>query len=305
MVAMALDLDALAVFVKVAELASFTRAAEHLGMSKAQASLRVRALEADLGAALLRRTTRTVRPTADGERLLPRAKRLLAEADELAASYRGARALTGVVRLDLPMTMARDTILPRVPELLAAHPQLELQVSTTDRRVDVVREGFDLVLRVGPLASSELVAQRLGVLPIVNCASPAYLRRHGTPRALADLDDHRLVHYAQRLGATPPTFEYPTGDGEYAQWPMTAAITVNSADAYQVACLAGLGLIQTPLLGVRALLEAGALIEVLPELAAEPMPVSLLHPHGRAVPRRVRAVMAWLADVVSPRLAAR
>ena len=302
---MALDLDALAVFVKVAELASFTRAAEQLGTSKARASLRVRALEAQLGVPLLRRTTRTVRPTADGEQLLPRAKRLLAEADELVTSHRGARALTGVVRVDLPMTFARDTILPRVPELLAAHPQLELQVSTTDRRVDVVREGFDVVMRIGALPSSDLVAQRLGALAIVNAASPGYLRRHGTPRTLADLDRHLLVHYDQRFGATAPGFEYPTGDGGYAIRPMRAGITVNSADAYQVAAIAGLGIIQVPHVGARAALEAGTLVEILPELAAEPMPVSLVHPHGRAVPRRVRVVMAWLAAAIAPRLAPR
>lgn len=305
MTAMALDLDALATFVKVAELASFTRAAEQLGTTKARASVRVRALEAELGVPLLRRTTRTVRPTADGEQLLPRAKQLLAEADELAATYRGSRALTGIVRVDLPMSFARDTILPRVPELLAQHPQLELQVSTTDRRVDVVREGFDVVLRVGPLASSSLVAQRLGELAIVNCASPGYLRRHGTPRTLADLAHHQLVHWAQRFGTTPPTFEYPTGDGGYAQLPMRAAITVNSADAYHVACVAGLGIVQSPSIGVRAALEAGTLVEILPDLISEPMPVSLVHPHGRAVPRRVRVVMAWIAATLAPRLVAR
>jgi DNA-binding transcriptional LysR family regulator len=298
---MTMDLEALRVFVKVAELASFTRAAEHLRMSKARASLRVRALEAELGVHLLQRTTRTVRTTADGEQLLPRAKVLVDQADEVASMFQGGPALRGVVRVDLPMTMARDAILPRLPDLLAVHPELELQVSTTDRRVDVVREGFDVVLRIGHLAASGLVAQRLGELPVANCASPAYLRKHGTPRTVDDLGRHLLVHYSLRFGADPPTFEHRAGN-RYVQVPMRSVVTVNSADAYRVACAAGLGIIQSPRVGVRDLLEDGSLVEVLPDLVAEPMPVSLVHPHGRSVPKRVRAVMTWLAGLVRARL---
>lgn len=296
-----MDVDDLRVFVKVAELASFTRAADILGMPKARASLRIAALEATLGARLLQRTTRTVRLTPDGEQLLPRARQLVIDADELAAMFQAGRALRGVVRVDLPINFARDTILPRLPELLAAHPHLELQLSTTDRRVDVVREGFDCVLSVGTLTASDLTAQRLGELTMATCASPAYLKKHGTPRTLADLAGHLLVHYSLRLGSDPPTFEYRDGD-RYRVLRMRSVVTVNTADAYRAACLAGLGLIQVPRVGVRGLLEDGSLIEVLPEFPSEPMPVSLVHPHGRNVPRRVRAVMAWIAAVIRPRL---
>lgn len=296
-----MNVDDLRVFVKVAELASFTRAAEILGMPKARASQRVQALEAALGARLLQRTTRTVRPTRDGEQLLPRALRLIGDADDVITMFQGGRALRGVVRVDLPVNLARDVVIPRLPEFLAAHPHLELQLSTTDRRVDVVREGFDCVLRVGALSTSGLIAQRLGELPMATCASPAYLKRHGVPRTIDDLAQHLLVHYAQRLGADPPSFEYRDGAG-YATVPMRAVVTVNNADAYRAACLAGLGLIQVPRLGVRALLDDGALVEVLPEFPSEPMPVSLVHSHGRAVPKRVRAVMTWLASVIQPRL---
>jgi len=298
---MTLDLEALRVFVKVAELASFTRAAEHLGMSKARASLRVRALEADLGARLLQRTTRTVGLTRDGEQLLPRARQLVVEADDVGAMFQAGRALRGVVRLDLPINLAREVVIPRVPELLAAHPELDLQVSTTDRRVEVVREGFDCVLSIGTLAPSGLTARRLGALAMVNCASPAYLRRRGTPRTLDDLAAHLLVGYAPRFGTDHPAFEYLDGD-HYALLPMRSAIAVNSTDAYRAACLAGLGIIQVPLIGVRDELEAGDLVEILPDLPSEPMAVSLVHAHGRRVPRRVRAVMTWLAAVLAPRL---
>ena len=296
-----MDLEALRIFVKVAELASFTRAAEHFGMPKARASARVQALEAELGVRLLQRTTRTVRPTGDGEQLLPRAKQLVADAEEVGAMFQASRTLRGVVRVDLPIRLARDIVIPRLPELLAQHPQLEIQLSTTDRRVEVVREGFDCVLSVGNLAASGLMAQRLGALAMANCASPGYLKKYGTPIVLAELDRHLLVNYALTFGTTPPAFEYPDA-GAYQLYPMRSVITVNSSDAYQVACLAGLGIIQVPRIGVRQLLEDGALVEILPDLASEPMAVSLVHGHGRSVPKRVRAVMQWLAAVLAPRL---
>jgi DNA-binding transcriptional LysR family regulator len=298
---MLMDLDAVRVFVKVADLASFTRAAEHLGMPKARASARVQALEAELGVRLLQRTTRTVRPTPDGERFLPRARQLVADAEEAAAMFQAASALRGAVRVDMPVSFARDTIIPRLPELLAAHPLLEVQLSTTDQRVDLVREGFDCVLRVGNLADSGLVAQRLGRLPMVNCASAAYVRKRGLPRTLDDLDQHLLVHYSLHLGADPPSFEFPDG-ARYRLRPMASAITVNNADAYKAACLAGLGIIQVPLRGVRTELADGSLVEVLPELTSEPMPVTLVHGHGRSVPKRVRAVMSWITSLIRPGL---
>jgi DNA-binding transcriptional LysR family regulator len=293
------DLEAVRIFVKVAELGSFTRAAEHLGMPKSRVSLRVSTLEDELGSQLLQRTTRAVRLTPDGELFLARAGRLVVEADEVAAMFQAPRTLRGRVRVDLPVTIARELIIPRLPELLAAHPGLELLVSATDRRVDVVREGFDCVLRVGELSDSGLVAKRLGVLPMTNYASPAYLRKYGVPRNLDDLDRHLIVHYSQSLGADPPTFEYREGN-QFRERPMRSLVTVNDTAAYEAACLAGLGIIQAPRWTRRGPLEQGLLVEVLPEYTCRAMPVSLVHGHGRNVPKRVRAVMGWIAQVVEP-----
>src|SRR5689334_17018517 len=122
-------------FVKVAELASFTRAAEHLGLSKARVSTAVRALETEMGSRLLHRSTRAVRLTPDGEELLTRARQLVSDADELSLLFQSAGALRGRVRVDMPQALARSTFIPRLPELLTAHPNIELQISTTDRRV--------------------------------------------------------------------------------------------------------------------------------------------------------------------------
>jgi DNA-binding transcriptional LysR family regulator len=296
-----MQLDALQIFVKVAELGSFTRAAQHLGLSKARASIRVSEIESELGTRLLQRTTRAVRLTPDGEQFLVRARRLVLDAEELGSMFQQPSSLRGRVRLDLPVNFARNLFIPRLPELFAAHPQLELELSATDRRVDLVREGFDCVLRVGALPDSGLAARRLGTLPMLNCASPGYLVKHGTPRSLVDLQQHLLIHYSLSFGSDAPAFEYHDGRG-YRELPMPSLITVNSADAYSGACLAGLGIIQTPRIGMQQSLGSGALVEILPELTAAPMPVSIVHGHARNVPKRVRAVMSWLAQQLEPHL---
>jgi DNA-binding transcriptional LysR family regulator len=296
-----MDIDSLRMFVKVAELASFTRAAEHLGLSKARVSTAVQALEADVGSRLLQRSTRAVRLTPDGEEFLPRARQLVGDADELASLFQTPSALRGRARIDMPQSLARSVFIPRLPEWLAAHPGVELQLSTTDRRVDVVREGFDCVLRVGKLEESGLTARRLGELPMMNCASPGYLKKQGTPRSLDELDEHLVVHYSSRFGADAPGFEYRDGS-VYRDRPMRSVITVNSTDSYHAACIAGLGIIQSPRMGVLSSVAAGALVEILPQHTSEPLPVSLVHAHGRNVPRHVRAVMGWIMETLESQL---
>lgn len=289
---MSVDLEALRIFVRVAELSSFTRAAEQLGMPKARASAHVQRLEAQLGTQLLKRSTRVVRTTPEGEQLLARARGFLAEADELGTLFQAGRALKGRVRVDLPVFLAREHIIPRLPELLARHPQLHIELSATDRLSAASREGIDLVLRLGPVNDEALVGRKLGVLPMMNYASTAYLRQYGTPHTLEDLRDHLLVHYATDK---VPTFEYLRGD-TYEERPMRSVITVDDGDAYGAACRAGLGIVQVPRMGLDR--HPHTLVEVLPELTARPLPVTLLHTHGRSVPRRVRAVMTWLGDLV-------
>tara|TARA_A100001391_G_scaffold197792_3_gene178515 strand:+ start:58928 stop:59833 length:906 start_codon:yes stop_codon:yes gene_type:complete len=290
-------------FVRVAELASFTVAAEQLGLPKASASTAVKRLEEEMGVLLLQRTTRRVALTLEGRAFYERTKDLLADLDDMASMFQvGGDALTGRLRVDMPSSTARKFVIPRLPEFLDAHPLLDLELSATDRRVDPVREGFDCVLRVGEVGDVNLFARRLGMFAIVNCASPAYLARHGTPRTLADLAGHRLIHYVPGLGGGSPGFEYPQGDG-YASLPMDGALTVNSAESYEAACLAGLGIVQTPQADLRPHLEAGRLVTVLPDLRPEPMPVTLLYPQRRHLPRRTAVFMEWLAEVLRPSLA--
>lgn len=298
------QIDAMQIFLRVAELASFTQAADSLGLPKASISAAVQRLEGQLGARLLHRTTRRVQLTQDGQAYYERCRDLLADVEELQTMFRREEAeLGGRLRVDMPAGTARHAVIPRLPEFLARHPGLTLELSSTDRRVDLVREGFDCVLRVGSLGESSLVARPLGQLRQLNLASPAYLARYGVPRSLEDLAGHRLIHYVPGLGGKSPGFEYVDGGGELRRLPMAGALTVNNSDAYTAACLAGLGLIQSPAAGLQALLESGHLVAVLPEYAAPAMPVSLLYANRRHLPRRVRAFMAWLEEVLADYLA--
>jgi DNA-binding transcriptional LysR family regulator len=292
-----MDIEGVRTFIRVAELGSFTRAGEQLGMSKARVSVRLQQLEAEVGSRLLQRSTRAVKLTADGEQFLPNARRLVAQAEELSTMFQAARTLRGRVRIDLPQRIASSIFIPRLPELLAAHPQLELQMSTTDRRVDLVREGFDCVLRVGKLTDSGLVARKVGSFTMANYASPSYLEQYGVPRTIEDLDRHLLVHYSSSFGADTPGFEYLDG-AIYRERPMRSIVTVNSTDSYEAACIAGLGIIQAPRFGRLANLADGAVVEVLRGFTCEPMPVSLVQAQ-RHVPKRVRAVISWIEQILA------
>lgn len=284
-------LEQLTVFARVAELESFTGAAKSLGLHKTTVSLGIQQLEERLGARLLQRTTRRVHLTQDGKLFYERCKDLLADAEDVETLFqRQPEALTGRIRVDMPSRMARLNIIPKLPQFLAQHPALALELGSTDRAVDLVREGYDCVVRVGPVADSGLVARRIGEYRVVNLASAAYVKQHGLPRSIKDLAKHHLVHWAPVFGATPFGFEYPDGDG-WKELPMRGRITVNNAEAYLAACVAGLGIIQVPDV-LRE--DVRALVEVLPKLRAQPMPIHILFPHRRQLSRRVRVFMDWL-----------
>jgi DNA-binding transcriptional LysR family regulator len=292
--------DTFRIFIAVAERGSFTKTASDLGLSKGLISLAVRELEDRVGARLFHRTTRSVNLTQDGQALFDRCSNLLADMDELENTFRHEDSpIEGRLRVDMPAGLARNVVVPRLPELFAKHPQLVLELSSTDRRVDVISEGFDCVVRVGQLRDSSLVAKPLGQFQIINCISPAYAKQFGIPKKLSELDKHRMVHYAVNLGSKPEGFEYFDGQ-HYQTMDMPGSLFVNNADAYQTACLAGLGLIQAPDIGVRKLIEQGLLIEVLSKYRAEPMPVNLIYASRRHLSKRLQVFMRWIQNVIQP-----
>ncbi|WP_024552710.1 LysR family transcriptional regulator [Franconibacter helveticus 513] len=296
------NLDALIIFARVAEMKSFTQAAESLGIKKGRASLVVRELERDVGATLLHRTTRTVQLTEDGRAFYSRARDLLAEAEELKSMFADfGRPLRGRLRVDIPAVLAQSVVIPALPQLLNAHPELELELSSTDRLVDLVLEGFDCVVRLGPIADETLIARPLGHLRMINAASPDYLDRFGVPQTLDDLlhQGHRMVYYMRNFGSKPDGWEYPTADG-YKSLMLPGTMRVNSVPAYHEAGLAGLGLIQGGYSSLLPHIKRGALIEVLPDLRPEPLTASFVIAHRRNLSQRVKAFMSWTEDILRP-----
>lgn len=290
-------IQSMQVFVRVAELNSFTRAAESLSMPKASVSRLVQQLESQLSVRLLHRSTRRVQLTQDGQVYYDRCKELLASVEEMETLFQlNPATISGRLRVDMSVAMARDFVLPKLGEFLNRYPAIEIELSSTDHRVDVVREGFDCVIRVGTLKDSGLIARPLGQLNMINCASPAYLERHGTPQHPDDLSQHAMVHYEQVLGSRTSGFDYL--DGKVLRTVKTGgAVTVNSTQTYTGACLAGLGIIQVPQMGMREYLESGQLVRVLTQYNAPPMPISLVYPHRHNLSRRAKVFMDWLTEI--------
>ena len=296
------ELDTIQVFLKVAELESFSGAARQLGLPNATVSAAVRQLEQRLGTRLLQRTTRRVQMTQEGEAFHARSRDVLNEVEALRGMFRGgADVLTGRLRVDMSVMMATRLVLPRLGEFMAKHPQLTIDLGTADRRVDLIREGYDCVLRAGPLLDSSLVARPLGSYRQVNCASPAYLERYGTPQRLEDLARHRLIHYDAQLGGSAAAWEWFDGERTHHA-PVGSVLTVNGTASYEAACVAGLGIIQVPQAGLREQFGTGRLVEVLPDYRPAPMPLAFVYPTRRHVPARAVAFMDWVAALMEPYL---
>lgn len=292
--------DDLRVFVRVARLASFTRAAEQLDLPRATVSTALGRLESRMNARLLQRTTRRVTLTAEGESLLARAEDVLGELEALATLFRAkGQALEGRLRVDMPLGMSAGAVMARLPEFLAAHPALRVDVCSTDRRVDLIADGFDCVVRAGSVVDESLACRPLGALPLVNVASTAYVREHGMPQSLEDLHKHWLVGYQPNPSEHFAGFEYlDERSGRKLELPMQSWVTVNNSAAYEAACRAGLGMAQLPASTAARGIAEGVLVDVLPAHRPAPMPLNLLYAHRRHLPRRVKVFADWLSEVL-------
>lgn len=293
-------LQAMRIFARVAHLGSFTKAAEQLQLPRPTVSNAVQYLEKHLRVRLLQRTTRRVALTAEGATYYERCTRLLADLDDAETLFDDTGAAPrGVIRVDLPERFALNKVIPALPDFHARYPELRVVLSTTDRFVDLVSDGIDCAVRVGVLSDTSLVARRVGVMAQINCASPAYLARYGTPRSPEDLPDHVAVGYLSSRTGRELDWEYADMDsGALQTVKMRSVVAVNSSQAYLACCIAGLGLIQVPRDGLAPLLEDGSLVEVLPEWHAAPLPVSVMFPNGRHLAPRVRIFVDWLAQTL-------
>nr|WP_218167971.1 MULTISPECIES: LysR family transcriptional regulator [unclassified Pseudomonas] len=283
------------VFVRIYERSSFTLAADDLNLPRATLTHTLNQFEAWLGTRLLERSTRRVRPTLDGEAYYLRCVQLLAELEEAELAFRSV-APKGRLRVDLHGTLAKYFVIPALPQFMARYPEIELSISEADRFVDLIAEGVDCVLRAGTLGDSALIGRRVATLGQVTCASPAYLRKYGEPKRLADLGEHRAVNYVSRTTAKLFPFEFMV-DGQVQEVTIEGALSVFGAEIYAASAVAGLGIIQCPHYRIAELIDQGVMQEILIDTPPPPMPVSVLYPQNRHMSPRVRVFVDWLAEI--------
>lgn len=294
----------LQLFTRIVELGSFTEAASALNIPRATATHAIKALETRLGARLLDRTTRHVRPTLDGEAFYERSKRVLAELEDAEASLSTEVANPhGTLRLDLHGAHATLILLPRIAEFRERYPRIEISISSGDRLVDLVKEGIDCVVRAGEPRDSSLVSRKLADVPEIICASPEYLQRHGTPRHPRELATHQSVMFFSRGNDSRYPFTINV-DGRMTEFPARGWISVSDAECYVSAALAGCGLIQIPRFHLEEHLSAGRLVQVLSEWQCPPLPIAAMYPFHRQLSPRVRVFIDWASAVYADRFGA-
>jgi DNA-binding transcriptional LysR family regulator len=291
-------LDVIATFIKVAELASFTAAAGALNISRTVASDRVMQLEARLGVKLLNRTTRRVSLTEAGLAYLERARLALAtlEAAEEEASTLSARP-RGVLRVNAPVTFGARHVAPAVASFLAAHPELGVELTLADRRVNLLEEQVDVAVRIGRLEDSSLMARRLAPCRSIVCAAPAYIAARGMPVHPADLAKHDCLSYAYAADGDLWRFER---EGQQETVRVGSRIWSNNGEALAYAAIAGLGIALKPTFIVGEALRDGRLVPVLPGWTVPPLGVHAVWPPNRFLPFKTRAFIDHLAGCFGP-----
>ncbi len=286
-------LGLMALFARVVETGSFSRAATELGLTQPTASKRIATLERRLGVRLLERSTRRLKPTAAGREFHARCRRLVQEAEEIESSVRGgARAAAGRIRVACPMAFGQMYVVPIVIRFLAAHPEASVDLVMNDRFVDLVEEGVDLAIRLANLEDSGLHARPLAEAPRALVAAPAYLRAKGVPKAPADLESHRFIVYAYFDAPERIELLGPAGGAEAR---VSASLRVNNAEAMRAAAVAGLGIAPLPVWCVAGELARGTLRVVLADWSLPANRVQMVYASARYVPTRVQRFMDFLA----------
>jgi len=290
--------SAMQAFVRVVEAGTFTKAADSMAMPKPTVTRLIQTLEKELDTKLLNRTTRKVTVTADGAAYYERVGRLLNEMEELEASMSRAKASPrGRLKVDIPASLGMAVIIPALPDFYARYPDIQLELGVSDRPVDIIAENVDCVVRGGELIDQSLVARRIGEFYLISCASPAYLKRHGTPRHPAELEDsHRMIRYASPRNGKLYSFEYYK-DGETVEVGGNYLLSVNDSRAGVVAALAGLGVLHTATFQVQDYISTGALEPLFTGWGTESIPLHVVYPPNRHLSNKVRVFVDWIAEL--------
>lgn len=292
---------ALQLFNRIVELGSFTEAAEMLNVPRATATHAIKQMESRLGARLLDRTTRQVKPTLDGQAFYERSRRVVADLEDAESSVSTQVANPrGTLRLDVHGVHATTILLPHITDFRERYPNIDVILSSGDRLVDLVKEGIDCVVRAGQPRDSSLIARKLADLPEIICASPAYLARYGTPTHPRELAQHHAIGFFSRGNDSRYPFSVIV-DGDVQEFPATGWISVSDAECYTSAALAGCGLIQVPRFRLEKYLNDGRLVQVLTQWACPDLPICALYPFHRQLSPRVRVFIDWVRELYDKR----
>jgi DNA-binding transcriptional LysR family regulator len=282
----------LVAFVRTVDAGSFASAARQIGASPSAVSKSVARLEQRLGVRLLQRSTRTLSPTSEGaayyERVAPHL-RAIEEAEDIVQVPENVR---GLLRVTVPTTFGRPLIAAWAGSFLDRYPDIKLELSVTDRRVDLIRESFDIGVRIGEQPDTNLIGRSLGVLHYVLAASPQYLERRGTPRSIDELKEHACLRYL--LAGRPVPFSFADGTRVVPEGPFDT----DDAQYLIEAALEGAGITQFMRLAIKDDLADGRLRIVLPEVPLFTTPVYVLHPFGRQLPLRARLFIDFLVEAI-------
>jgi DNA-binding transcriptional LysR family regulator len=285
-------LAAIRAFVSVAEEGGFSAAAQELGFSKSAASRQIAALEEELGAQLLKRSTRSVRLTDSGYAYLERCRSLLAdleEADQAIAALQNEP--KGLLKINAPMSFGVSHAAPAVAAFMVRYPELQVALILNDRFVDPYDEGFDVTLRIGTLEDSSLAARKLAQIEMGLYASPAYLEKHGRPRGPDDLKSHAALHYGRPSAQTAWDLR-----GAREAVAIRYRLCSNNGDALRVAALAGLGIALIPAFLVRDEMQNGRLVALLDGFEPKPIDLYAIYPPTRFLAAKVRLFIDFLAE---------
>lgn len=292
------DFEAWSIFATVVEHKSFTGAAVALGVSKATISKAVTRLESQVGTPLFHRTSRRLALTEGGSKLVDHARRILAEGEAAEEAARDdAAEPVGLVRLAAPMSFGLSHVAPAIADFLQTYPGISVEIHLSDARVDLIGDGFDIALRVGALPDSSLRARRLCPVRVMVVASPTYLAAHGIPTHPAQLGEHKCVRYS--LSSKPEIWNFSNSTGEQVTVQVQGQLSVNNGDAMLPSLCAGLGVGQLPDFICLPHVESGRLVELLANWATPPSALHILTPPGRVRPKRVTALIEFLAESLS------
>lgn len=281
-------------FVRVVETGGISAAAARLGIAKSAVSRRLQELESRLGAQLLLRTTRRISLTEAGREFYQHSQRILEELEEAELSLQsGQQALSGRLRVNAPLSLGVRHLVPVIKLLQAQHPQLVFDIDLDDREIDLIREGVDVLLRVGRLEDSSLVARRLCPIRFLYCASPDYLARRGEPKRAADLRSHDGIGY--NLVPQSQQWWFDTEEGRIQHRPHLH-LSTNNGDMILRAAEAGLGIAGLPTFICHEAVAAGRLKPILCKYRQPELALYALYTSRRHLPQRVRALIDFLAE---------